>query len=148
MFFIILFGIYVFFLLFFILLKLFLFYLVLIFVIFFFFSRFFKNFNLVVVVFFFGYIFFYNLEFFFVWEYDFKGRWISEIIFGKGEKVRCVVCWEDRVVLFIGKKVRVMVKECEGKVGKWYCFKEFEVSVLFSFLKRYVCKLNCVGIEK
>lgn len=111
-------------------------------------SRFPKNSNPAVAVSPSGHIFLYNSESSFVWEYDSKGRRISEITLGKGEKVRRVACWEDRVVLSIGKKVRVMVKECEGKVGKWHCSKELEVSVSFSLLKRYVCKPNRVGAEK
>ncbi|OWZ63327.1 hypothetical protein AYX14_01721 [Cryptococcus neoformans] len=89
-------------------------------------SRFPRNTNPAVAISPSGHIFLYNTESSFVWEYDSEGRRISEIAFGKGEKIRRVACWENRVVLSVGKQVRVMMKEYEGKVGKWHCCKELE----------------------
>ncbi|KIR81053.1 hypothetical protein I306_01882 [Cryptococcus gattii EJB2] len=68
-------------------------------------------------------IFVYNSESSFIWEYNSKGRRISEIALGKGEKAGKVACWEDGIVLSVRKQVRIMMKDYEGKIGKWRCSK-------------------------
>lgn len=82
-------------------------------------------------------IFVYNSESSFIWEYNSKGRRISEIALGKGEKAGKVACWEDGIVLSVRKQVRIMMKDYEGKIGKWRCSKVLGVSC-HAQLRRYV----------
>ncbi|KIR59559.1 hypothetical protein I314_04548 [Cryptococcus bacillisporus CA1873] len=89
-------------------------------------SRFPKNSNPAVAISPSGHIFLYNSESSFIWEYDSKGRRISEIALGKEEKAGKVACWEDGIVLSVRKQVRIMMKDYEGKIGRWHCSKMFE----------------------
>ncbi|KIR36578.1 hypothetical protein I352_01534 [Cryptococcus deuterogattii MMRL2647] len=89
-------------------------------------SRFPKNSNPAVAISPSGHIFLYNSESSFILEYDSKGRRISEIALGKEEKAGKVACWEDGIVLSVRKQVRIMMRDYEGKVGKWRCRKMFE----------------------
>lgn len=53
---------------------------------------------------------------------------MSEIALGKEEKAGKVACWEGGIVLSVRKQVRIMMKDYEGKIGRWHCSKMFEVS--------------------